>query len=70
MNVFVAKAHARLDERERAWEILANSIPQWWPIDPAQVAPVELLSDDALLEVVTVDHARTVLRMARGLGAK
>ncbi len=69
-SVYVAKVHARAGERDRAWGVLATAIPRWWPVDPAQVAPVELLTDEDLSGVVTADRARRVLRTARGPAAK
>jgi hypothetical protein len=69
-SVFVARAHAQAGEADRAWKILADAIPQWWPVDPAQVAPVDLLTDEVLAEVVTADRASAILRMARGPGTK
>jgi hypothetical protein len=67
--VFVAKAYARREERERAWEVLWKHTPRWWPLDRAQVAPVDLLLDRDLADLMNRERCEQVLTLPRGPGA-
>lgn len=63
--VSVARAWVKQGQPERAWPILRAFVPRWWPVDPAQVAPVILLVDPWISRVVTPERAREVLAIDR-----
>lgn len=53
-------------EADAAWALIASRLGDWWPVDVAQVAPVELLTDPLVRELVTKDRAAAVLATPRG----
>lgn len=57
-------------ESQRAWEVLEGHVPQWWPVDNAQVAPVELLYDPLLAPLVPPARGEQILRTPRGEEAR
>lgn len=64
--VFVAQALVRSGERGRAWEVVESRLTGWSPVDAAQVAPVVLLVDEELSQIVTPDRAAQIIRTPRG----
>jgi len=64
--VEVARVLVDRGEAPRAWAVLAERIPSWWPVDDAQVAPMVLLTDRSLRPLVTPERAAQVLATARG----
>ncbi len=65
--VSAARALVKQGKAERAWTILASFVSRWWPVDPAQVAPVILLVDPWIARIVTSERAGQVLATRRGL---
>ncbi len=63
--VYVAQALVRSGEPTRAWEVVWANVPNWAPIDAAQVAPVVLLTDELLRTITTPLRAETVVRTPR-----
>jgi hypothetical protein len=57
---------ARRGELDRAWRMIAPRLPGWWPVDAAQVAPVVLVTDDALRKLATKERWEQVLATRRG----
>lgn len=64
--VFVAAGLARAGRTGEAWEALRSRLGTWWPVAFTQVAPVELLADDALRPLMTPERCEEVLRTPRG----
>lgn len=64
--VFVAKAYIRQEQEERAWDVLWKHMRLWWPVDDAQVAPVVLLIDQDLGEIMNHERREQVLILPRG----
>jgi len=66
---YVVPAARALIERMRpdeAWAALQHRLGSWWPVDQAQVAPVELLTDRRLSRLMTVERCARVLATPRG----
>ena len=68
--VYVAKALVAMGESDRAWRTLKQKVPEWWPVDIAQVAPVVLVIDERIRTIMDKDRCKEVLATARGPGAK
>lgn len=49
-----------------AWAVIEKALPEWYPLSPNRIAPVVLLTDPALREVVTPRRAREVVFTPRG----
>ncbi len=64
--VFVAQALLRQGDPDKAWETIAGHVADWCPVDPAQVAPVVLLTDPLLRQITTPERALSVIRSPRG----
>ena len=62
----VAHVVAQRGDRERAWAILEGHLHRWYPVDHAQVAPVEVLVDPILATLVSTARAEQILRTPRG----
>jgi hypothetical protein len=67
--VFVAKAYVRQEQTGRAWDVLWKHMRRWWPLDPAQVAPVVLLVDRDLADLMTHERCEQVLRQHATIAA-
>jgi hypothetical protein len=68
--VFAASALARAGRGDEAWNAIRSSMHLWWPVEVTQVAPVVLLTDDALKLVMTPARCEELLRTPRGPSAK
>ena len=64
--VDVARAHARRGAAAAAWAVIAQRLGQWYPVDVAQVAPVILLVDRWLGQIMTPARCAQVLATPRG----
>jgi hypothetical protein len=67
-----AKSVARVLARRgdgRAWSVIHETIARWWPVDHAQVAPVDLLADPWLSTLMTPERCEVVLSTPRGAEA-
>lgn len=64
--VGTARILARRGEPEKAWRLIESMLPKWWPVDNAQVAPVELLYDPDLAPLMTPARCALVLATPRG----
>ena len=64
--IYVAQALVRSGEPEQAWDVIAAKVPSWSPVDAAQVAPVVLLVDSYLSQIVTPQRAAEAVRTPRG----
>ena len=49
-----------------AWAVIEKALPQWYPLSPNRIAPVVLLTDPALHDVVTPRRTRDVVFTPRG----
>ncbi len=67
--LFTASALARAGRGDEAWKIVEENLPLWFPVDDAQVAPVELLTDPGLRPLLTPERRAWVLRTPRGAEA-
>lgn len=67
---FAASALARVGRTDEAWNAVHTKLPSWWPVEATQIAPVVLLADWALSEVMTPERCELVLRCPRGPGAE
>jgi len=63
---FTASALSRAGRAEEAWRVVENGVRLWWPVDLAQMAPVELLTDEGLRPLMTPERCEQVLRTPRG----
>lgn len=64
--VYVAKALLIRNKPESAWEIVEEKISHWWPVDAVQVAPLVLVTDEHIKEIMTKDRCERVIKSARG----
>lgn len=64
--VFVASGLARAGRSDEAWAAIRTKLGVWWPFEDTQIAPVELLADDALRPLMTPERCQEVLRTPRG----
>jgi hypothetical protein len=67
--LFTASALARAGRTEQAWQVVEKAVPKWWPVSVAQVAPVDLLTDEALRPLLTPERCEWVLSTPRGPAA-
>jgi hypothetical protein len=67
--VFAASSLARAGRADDAWRVVENTLARWWPVDVAQVVPVELLIDEGLRPLMTPERCAWVLRTPRGPAA-
>jgi hypothetical protein len=67
---FLASALARAGRHAEAWDAIRTQLPAWWPVTVSQVAPVELLVDEALRAIMTRERCEELLRCPRGPGAQ
>ncbi|MDQ6685914.1 MAG: hypothetical protein M3Z16_12405 [Pseudomonadota bacterium] len=63
---FAAAALARAGRREEAWQAIQTRLASWWPVVLSQVAPVQLLIDEALWALLTPERCKEVLDCPRG----
>jgi hypothetical protein len=68
--VEVARVMVGNGEHDRAWAVLEPRIRDWYPVDPAQVAPVILLTDPQLAQLETPVRWSFVLATTRGPAAQ
>lgn len=68
--VFVASALSRAGRGEEAWAAVRSKLGVWWPFEDTQIAPIELLADDAMRPLMTAERCDEVLRTPRGPQAK
>lgn len=64
--VFVASALARAGRSDEAWTAVRSKLSVWWPFEDTQLAPVELLADEALRPLMIPERCNEVLRTPRG----
>lgn len=69
-HVFVASALARVGRGDEAWKVIEKALPEWVPVDMAQVAPVLLLSDEGVRPLMTSERCAWVLATPRGPDAE
>ncbi|GAA1307315.1 hypothetical protein Psi02_46390 [Planotetraspora silvatica] len=60
-----ARTLARDGATDRAWAVLESALPQWRSDSPFRIAPVVLLTDPTLRELVTPERARTIVTVPR-----
>jgi hypothetical protein len=51
---------------DEAWTALEDALPDWRSDSPHRIAPVILLTDPELRQLITADRARTVVTTPRG----
>ncbi|NYI95220.1 hypothetical protein HNR12_001497 [Streptomonospora nanhaiensis] len=61
-----ARALAAEGDTDAAWAAIEAALPAWYPVEENRIAPVVLLVDPALREVVTPRRARSVVYTPRG----
>lgn len=64
--VFVASGLARCNRTEEAWAAIRSKLYCWWPVEDTQIAPVVLLTDEALGQLMTSERCEEVMRTVRG----
>jgi hypothetical protein len=62
----VAPVYVRRGNPDAAWTAIESNLRHWWPIGHAQVAPVILLIDEHLEELMTPERCQFVLSTPRG----
>jgi hypothetical protein len=67
--IFAASALASCGRPQDAWNAVRAKLPMWWPMEVTQIAPVELLTDEALRPLMTPERCDEVLRTPRGPAA-
>jgi hypothetical protein len=65
-SVAAARVWVRRGRDDEAWRIVESSVPSWWPVDAAQVAPVILAVDPELSPLITADRGARILAIPRG----
>ncbi|WP_435107932.1 SMI1/KNR4 family protein [Nocardiopsis synnemataformans] len=53
-----ARGLAARGATDEAWAAIEGALPEWYPLEPNRIAPVVLLTDPALRQVVTPARAR------------
>lgn len=66
--LYVARHLASQKRSDKAWEIIHSKLCEWAPVDPAQVAPVILLTDPVLERMMTKVRCEKVLYRSNGGG--
>lgn len=61
----LARVLLRRGQPEAAWTAIERGWPEWGPVDRAQVAPVCLLTDEAVLDAMTPERCEGLLRTPR-----
>ncbi|WP_435108370.1 SMI1/KNR4 family protein [Nocardiopsis synnemataformans] len=62
-----ARVLAARGARDEAWAVIEEALPGWYPTAPNRIAPVVLLTDPALRDVVTRARAREAAFTTRGV---
>ncbi|WP_449487421.1 SMI1/KNR4 family protein, partial [Streptomyces griseorubiginosus] len=62
----LARALAEQGQDEEAWNVIEAALPHWRSDNPHRIAPVILLTDPVLRDVVTPRRAQLVVRIPRG----
>ncbi|HUR44341.1 MAG TPA: SMI1/KNR4 family protein [Candidatus Saccharimonadales bacterium] len=63
---YVAPIYARRGKKAVAWQAIQRNLKHWWPVDHAQIAPLALLLDDDLQQLMTPKRCKEVLATPRG----
>ena len=63
---YVAPIYVRRGNRTAAWAAIKANLKNWWPVDPAQVTPLALLTNEYLETLMTPERRRFVLSKRRG----
>ena len=66
--VYVGRYMATHCKTDEAWKLIQEKLPDWIADDPAQVAPVVLIVDRDLQDMMTLERCTEVLRTARSDG--
>lgn len=61
----VARAFVRHSQPQQAWHVIERNWPYWYPVDQAQVAPVEPLTDRLLAPLMTHERRATLISTPR-----
>ena len=61
----VSRAFRRHGHPEQAWHVIERNWPHWYPVDHAQVAPVEPLTDKLLAQLLTRERCAVLIRTPR-----
>lgn len=67
---FAASGLARCGRTDEAWRAIRSRVHLWWPVEVTQIAPVVLLTDDAIKPLMTPQRCKEVLGTPRGPEAK
>jgi hypothetical protein len=62
----VARWHMFRQKQLEAWNVIETTMARWFPVDFAQVAPVELLVDPLLAPLLTPERCAWVLSQPKG----
>ena len=65
--VAFARIMAKNGAHEAAWTAIETSWPQWAPVDHAQLAPVELLTDPLLAPILTTARRASLIKTPRAV---
>jgi hypothetical protein len=64
--VFLASGLVRVGRNDEAWESIRTQLDMWWPVEESQIAPVALLTDVAIRDIMTSSRCEEILRTPRG----
>jgi hypothetical protein len=65
---FVASSLVRAGRTNDAWSVVERGLACWEPVDVAQVAPLVVLIDEGLRQLMTLERCDWLLRTPRGSG--
>lgn len=63
-----ARALVRRGDKAGAWKVLESRLGRWYPVDAAQVLPMELVTDPLLAPLLTPERRAQVLSTPRAVG--
>ncbi|MDT0541766.1 MULTISPECIES: hypothetical protein [Streptomyces] len=64
----LARTLARQGDTDEAWTVIETALPHWHSDSPHRIAPVILLTDPVLSDLITPDRARRIVTTPRGEG--
>lgn len=64
--LFIASGLCRVKRTEEAWKLIHSYVYTFWPVDYAQMQPVELFFDPHLRPLLTPDRCEEILRTPKG----
>lgn len=65
----LARTLARQGDTDESWTVIETALPHWHSDSPHRIAPVILLTDPVLGDLITPHRARRIVTMPRGEGS-